>query len=224
MTTARTAQYTCPPSAAARNAAPRDGSDTVGHTAATPSNNLTNLTNLTKRRPLLAGSPVPPSRAQADAADTAVAEQAVTGIYATIGGSIALMMSTWNAAHTEGERRTRLLAFARTLVGLLLLRFFMASAVIGAAAAGFHPAVARIFMKMVDDMMNGLLGNACYVKRYVLPVAMLVGFVLFPSTLANVPFVATVCDIVAFKLGAELMLKNHAKETRMVKVDVTADE
>ena len=72
--------------------------------------------------------------------------------------------------------------------------------------------------------VQGLLGNACYVKRYVLPVAMLVGFVLFPTTLANVPFVATVCDIVAFKLGAELMLKNHAKETRMVKVDVAADE
>lgn len=213
MTTARTARYTY---SSVAQSAHHDGSDTV------LSRRATTEKNPTKRPPL--GSPVPPSRAQADAADAAVAEQAITGIYATIGGSIGLIKSAWGAAHHDGELRTRLLAFARTLVGLLLLRFFMMSAMVGAAAVAFHPAVARIFLKMVDDMLNGLLGNAGYVKRYVQPVAMLAGFLIFPTTLANVPFVATACEIVAFKLGAELMLKNHTKETRMVKVEVADDE
>ena len=85
--------------------------------------------------------------------------------------------------------------------------------------------VAKIAMKMVDDMVNGVFGGLGFAKRYVAPVVLLLGFILFPATLNQIPFFATVLEIMAFKLGAELMLKNCSKELRIVKsTDVNDDD
>lgn len=95
----------------------------------------------------------------------------------------------------------------------------MMSAMIGAIVVTSHPGVAKVFLKMIDDMVNGLIGNMSTAKRYMLPFCVAGLLVFFPGTLNYLPFLMTFGEILAFKLGAELMLKNYAKESIMATVD-----
>lgn len=140
----------------------------------------------------------------------------VQGLKGTFTQAVPLLGTAWNAVSTKSELQTRMLAITRTLVGLALLRFFVISAAIGAISVASHPPIGRVFLKMIDDMVNGLVGNMNFAYRYMLPFIVTGLLVCFPHTVSYVPFLATAGEILSFKLGADLMLKNYAKETVMI--------